>query len=140
MEAVRNLMLFNDEMPTLRTAAAQRVLRILDDASPNLCTTLMVRNSQVERELLDLQVNHEKLIDRLRRRKNRAFEAMHQLTYISLKLRQIAEKLDEGRVSGVNEQVLHYARSELTTLSELDHARVVLQQYIDLTEVISQNI
>ena len=135
MDQLRSIFLGNEPFPTLETFAAQRVIQIIEGSAPNLCTDLAVRNMQLKNDLHAQERAYEKLVTRMKRRESRAFGAIHELGYITRKLHEIVAKLHGDTNGVVSTQVLHFARSELTTLSELQYASTVLQQYIDLTQV-----
>ena len=125
----------NESLPSLKTFAAQRVVQLIEESSPNLCSDLAIRNTRLKNELLMQNQAHEKLINRIKRRESRALGAIHELKYISRKLHEIITKLHGDSDGVVSPQALHFARSELTTLSELQYAKTILQQFVDLSQV-----
>ena len=106
----------NDSFPTLKITAARRLVQMLDSSVSTQWTALALRNLQKTEQLHELQLVHDKLILRLQRRLNRALEGIHELNYVTQKLQSIVMKLNVTVDDQNLDRILHYTRSELTTL------------------------
>ena len=129
----------NYGFPTLRHFAVSQLVRHLDQISPSLISDLMVRSSRLERRYKAVAEGHKKLVRRLIGRKNRAQQALHEMRYVACKISEIVHVLTQD-ATVISNRDLHYARSELTTLNDLQLGQTVIQQYLDICEVIFSKV
>ena len=133
MECVRLLCLENDdELPSLKSFAARRILRYLDQAAPCWGTDLMVQNFRLHSEIAQTQKDFGKFTNRLVRHKRRARDAINELQYTSRKIIEISDVLDPDLPIESLPRRLHYARTELLALQNLEFSIGIIQRYADL--------
>ena len=134
MERVRMLCPGNYGFPTLRYFAQSQLIRHLDELSPTVMGDLLIRSNRLERRYKSARDGHEKLCRRLLGRKTRTSEALHEMQYKSCKIAEIVHVLSK-KANLITDRDLHYVRSELTTLNDLQLGQIVLKQYLDICEV-----
>ena len=128
------LMPGNYGFPTLRYFAQSQLIRHMEELTPSLLPALLARSGRLERRYKQIRDGHDKLCRRLFARKNRTLEAIHEQEYKACKIAEIVRVLSGGP-GEISERDLHYARSELITLNDLQLGQTVLQQYLDILEV-----
>ena len=121
------ILIGNDEFPSLKFFAQKQVLRNLDEILPCSKTSMLVENTSLQSRIVRLERNAEKFSLRLRRRRSRIRESLHEIMYVSHKMIEIADAIQDER--------LHYAESELRTLSDLNSCETTLRSLLSLIEV-----
>ena len=127
MNDVGMLLLGNDRFPTLEECARRRIFQLLDADMPRWNTSVIGENLRLTARVTRLERDIEKMSVSLRRQRSRIRESLHDTQYQSWKMIEIANAIRDRR--------LHYAESELRTLSSLDTCETALRRILDIIEV-----
>lgn len=127
MDSVMDCLLMGHHVPSLRLFAKKRIFSHVDEVMPNWTTRVFVENLHLQEKVRRLTADLEKHGSRLRRRRNRAVEAVHEMDYVSAKLLEIE--------TAIYDQRYQYAAGELRCLRGLDSARKELQYWHNLCHV-----
>ena len=129
-ESVLMMYLGNERFPSLEYFARKKILQNLDEIAPSSKISLLIDNTTLQSKIRRMERDSEKFQLRLRRRRNRIRESLHEIQYVSHKMIEIADA-----IQSLN---LHYAESELRTLSNLNSCETTLQSCLSVIEVIFQ--
>ena len=129
MESVASILVGNDEFPSLKYFAQKMVFRNLDEMFPDSKAALILQNNALQSRIRRLERDADKLSIRFRRRRSRIRESLHEIQYVSYKMIEIADAIQLRN--------LHYAESELRTLSDLNSCETTLRSCLAIVEVIS---
>ena len=127
MESIALILLGNDEFPSLEHFARKKVLQNLEEMMPRSKISLLMENASLQSKAHHMERDSEKFYSRLRRRRNRIRESLHEIQYVSCKMIEIAD--------AVQARNLHYAESELRTLSNLNSCETTLRSCLSVIEV-----
>ena len=114
-------------VPSLRMFAKKKIFSHMDEVLPSWTTQVFIENLHLQEKLRNVTRDLEKLNSRVSRRKNRTKEALHELSYVSEKMREIEH--------AIRDQRNHYAAAELQCLRSLDAAKRELKYWNNLCQV-----
>ena len=131
MERSRVLWLGNEEVPTLGTFAARQLLR----QTPTLQSSewrsdVLAQNIRLRLKMSRIIKDQDKVKAMAFRRKYRIRDAVNELQYTSRKILEIAEVLDPALSNESLDRRLHYARTELLALQDLDYSINLFQSFL----------
>ena len=114
-------------VPSLRMFAKKKIFAHMDEVLPSWTTQVFVENLHLQEKLRNVTRDLEKCTSRIRRRKNRTSEALHEMSYVSSKMHEIEIAIRDNRN--------HYAATELQCLRSLDAAHRELKYWNNLCHV-----
>ena len=126
------IFLGNEELPSLEYFARKKVLQNLEEMLPQSKVSLLIENASLQSKVRHMERDSEKFSLRLRRRRNRIRESLHEIQYVSHKMIEIADAIRSSN--------LHYAESELRTLSNLNSCETTLRSCLSIIEVGSKRL
>ena len=126
------MFLGNEELPSLEYFARKKVLQNLEEMLPQSKVSLLIENASLQSKVRHMERDSEKFSLRLRRRRNRIRESLHEIQYVSHKMIEIADAIRSSN--------LHYAESELRTLSNLNSCETTLRSCLSIIEVGSKRL
>ena len=122
-----SVILGDGDCPSLQFFARRCVFRNMQEILPRWEAALISDNTILQSRNERLKRDIEKMSMRLRRRCSRIKEALHEIQYSRCKMIEVAEAIRAGH--------LHYAESELRTLSGLNGCEDTLRTCLHLIEV-----
>ena len=134
MSRTRTLWLGNEEVPTLGTFAARQLLRqkpFLQSADWR--SDVLAQNVRLRLRLSRVLKDQDKAKAMAFRRKYRLRDAVNELQYTSRKILEIADVLDPELSDESLERRLHYARTELLALHDLEYSIGLFQSFLPAT-------
>ena len=126
-DTVIDLMLEDYQVPTLKMFAQRKIFDRINEVQPDWPTKIFVENLHLNERIRNLTGQLDKLNSRIRRRKNRIREAIHESQYVSAKMEEICDAIEAGEK--------HYAITELRCLRDLDTVSRELQYWRNLIQV-----
>ena len=114
-------------VPSLRMFARKKIFTHMDEVLPSWTTQVFVENLHLQKKLRNVTRDLEKHTSRIRRRRNRITEAMHEHSYVSAKLLEIENAVRDNRN--------RYAAAELQCLRSLDTVGRELKYWNNLCHV-----
>ena len=114
-------------VPTLKSQAQKALFNQLDLVLPSWTTAIVTENLQLQDKLRFVTRDYDRLRQRLRSRKRRIREALHESRYKNQRMEEIEEFIDK--------QWYRRAQSELRTLRSLNYVQNELQQIYSLIRV-----
>ena len=132
MNRKRKMWLGNEEIPTLGTFAARQLVRQF----PNVHTTswrsdLLAQNVRLRLKLSRTVKDQDRVKALAMRRKHRIRDAVNEMQYTSRKILEIADVLAPDLPDESLSRRLHYARTELIALHDVEFSIRLLQSFLE---------